>query len=235
MRSLKQICVLAAVWPLAGCDYMPDYVRALFGKPKVVEGKAYEKGEFIGTLDVRFLSSKSGDGQRIEMVQLLTPFAYKDSKGVVWEVPAGFLSDGASIPRDLWPLLGGPYSGPYRDAAVVHDFYCWSKSRKWEDVHEVFLEAAINRGTSVTLAQTMYAGILFGGPRWPAPSKTGELASKIVKAQVTPAPPSAPAPKTKTDKEIFEDLKSWIEKEKPTLDQIRKRVEEIRAQQTPKK
>lgn len=233
MRSIKIAGVLALSATLMGCDYMPDYVRALFSKPKVFTTKDYEKGQFIGTLDVRFLSTKSGDGQLVEMVQLLTPFSYKDSKGILWEVPAGFLSDGASIPRDLWPLLGGPYSGPYRDAAVVHDFYCWTKTRKWEDVHEVFLEAAINRGTSVTLAQTMYAGILFGGPRWPTPTKTGELASKIVKAQVTPSP--SPPAKQKTDKEIFEELKGWIEKDKPTLDQIRKRVEEIRARQTPKK
>lgn len=37
----------------------------------------------------------------------------------------------------------------------------------------------------------------------------------------------------KTDQEIFEDLRVWVEKEKPTRDQIRKRVEELRSLQTP--
>ncbi len=136
----------------AGCDYVPDYVRALF-QNKAISGKVYEKGTFKGDLDVRFMSVVSGDGKRVELFQLLAPFGYKDAKGVDWDVPAGFLSDGASIPVELWAVLGGPFSGPYRDAAVVHDYFCWKKDRKWEDVHEVFAEAAAKRGTPEVLDQ----------------------------------------------------------------------------------
>lgn len=229
MRLVLWGAVAAVSVGLTGCDYLPDYVRALLGKPRVIADKVYEKGTFKGDLDVRFLSAVSGDGQRIEMIQLLQPFGYRDSKGVDWDVPAGFLSDGASIPRELWALLGGPFSGPYRDAAVVHDYYCWTKERSWEDVHEVFAEAAAKRGTSESLTKLMYAGVLFGGPRWNF-KKSGQFQSPmpIIKAQTVPTP----APKAKTDKEIFDELKSWIEKEKPTLDQIRKRVDEIRKAQS---
>lgn len=160
---------------------------------------------------------------------MLTPFGYEDSSGVKWDVPEGFLSDGASIPEWLWAALGGPFSGPYRDAAVIHDYHCWAKSRKWEDVHKVFLEAALNRGTNESVAKSMYAGILYGGPRWPQP-KTGLLGSGVIKAQLAPAPSAntTPSAAAKSDKEVFDELKAWIEREKPTLDQIRKRVEEIR-------
>lgn len=37
-------------------------------------------------------------------------------------VPAGYLTDGASVPRLLWPLL--PPWGVYGQAAVVHDIVC---------------------------------------------------------------------------------------------------------------
>jgi hypothetical protein len=216
------------------CSRLPDYLRAIVCPPSVIDSMDFKKGEFIGLLEVRFFSTKSGDGHPIEMIQLLKPFAYKDSRSVLWEVPEGFLSDGASIPDYLWASLGGPYSGPYRDAAVIHDFFCYTKSRKWEDVHDVFLEAALNRGTSARLAQTLYFGILLGGPRWPSP-KSGELLRPITRAQVTPTPPSPPAPQpkggaTKTDAQIFEELKAWIEKERPTREEIRKRIEELRKQ-----
>ena len=35
-------------------------------------------------------------------------------------IPAGFMTDFASIPRALWPVL--PPTGPYGKAAVVHDW-----------------------------------------------------------------------------------------------------------------
>ena len=68
-----------------------------------------------------------------------------------------------------------------------------------------------------------------------------DLQGKLIYAQTTPSPlpksstPVAPPPSAarKTDQEIFEDLRVWIEKEKPTRDQIRKRVEELRSLQTP--
>ena len=224
------------------CELVPDFLQILLCDHDTIASLAFKKGQFLGPLDVRFMSVQSGDGYLIEMVQLLKPFSYRDSTGALWEVPEGFLSDGASIPEPLWIALGGPYSGPYRDAAVIHDYYCYTRSRKWLDVHNVFLEAALNRGTAEWKAKYMYAGILLKGPRWPDP-KSAALGRKFVYAQVTPSPappPSptpAPAPSTagKTDQQIFEELRAWIEKEKPTRDQIRKRVDELRALQTPLK
>lgn len=222
----------------ARCLLVPDYLQAILCTPDVIASLAFRKGEFRGPLDVRFMSVVSGDGHPIEMVQLLAPFSYQDSNGVSWSVPAGFLSDGASIPETLWVMLGGPYSGPYRDAAVIHDFYCYTKERRWEDVHNVFLEAALNRGTPEWKAQYMYAGILFQGPRWTI-QKSGQL-KPLVYAQVAPTPapakPAAPPPTAagKSDQQIFEDLRDWIQTAKPTREQIRQRVEELRKARTPK-
>lgn len=38
------------------------------------------------------------------------------------EIPAGFRTDGASLPRLLWPLLGSPFSPEIITAAVIHDY-----------------------------------------------------------------------------------------------------------------
>ncbi len=232
----------------ARCALVYDYVQPLLCTPEVIESLAYKNGKFEGTLDVRFMSVNSGDGHAIEMVQLLKPFAYKDSKGVVWEVPEGFLSDGASIPDNLWTVVGGPYSGPYRDASVIHDYFCHTKTRSWDAVHKAFLEAALNRGTPEWKARYMYAGILLKGPRWPEPKSTSlfggfsfaELFASSARAQ-TPTPPvvgAAPLPPSavgKTDAQIFQELQVWIEKDKPTLAEIRKRVEELRLMRLPQK
>lgn len=42
--------------------------------------------------------------------------------GIYVDVPHGFLTDGASIPRFLWGLL--PPWGAYGQAAVLHDWLC---------------------------------------------------------------------------------------------------------------
>ncbi len=246
--GLAGLVIGGRVWiarDAARCALVPDYVQPVLCTPEVIESLAYKKGQFEGTLDVRFMSVKSGDGHAIEMVQLLKPFAYKDSKGVLWEVPAGFLSDGASIPDNLWAVVGGPYSGPYRDASVIHDYFCYTKTRTWNAVHKAFLEAALNRGTTEWKARYMYAGILLKGPRWPDPKTTGlfsgfsfaELLVPSARAQ-TATPPAGAAPPPvaagKTDAQIFQELQIWIEKDKPSLDAIRKRVEELRVMRLPK-
>lgn len=219
------------------CSLVPDYLQAVLCRPDVIASLAFKKGEFLGPLDVRFMSVMSGDGYALEMIQLLRPFSYRDSAGRLWEVPEGFLSDGASIPEQLWIAVGGPYSGPYRDAAVIHDYFCYTKERSWEDVHNVFLEASLNRGTPEWKAQYMYAGILFSGPRWPSPRadlRRGFVYAQAVPAPGTPKPSAAPPPAGgKSDQQIFEDLRVWIETAKPSRDEIRKRVEELRKQRLP--
>jgi hypothetical protein len=52
---------------------------------------------------------------------LVAPLSYDDvklNKGVI--VPAGFVTDFASVPRGLWNFF--PKAGPCAPAAVVHDF-----------------------------------------------------------------------------------------------------------------
>ncbi len=223
MRRILIAATIISAIGLSGCDALPDYVKVLLGGNTLP--KNVLAGSYKGQVKVLFIEPKKADDRN---VQLLEPFGYKDSKGVDWDVPAGYVSDGASIPWSLWSFIGGPYDGPYRDAAIIHDYYCEKKLRKWEDTHSMFLEAAIKRGVPEATAQTMYAGILYGGPRWAAPlTKAQIIAQTESKGPVDTGVTKREA--TKSEKDQFEELKRWIETTKPTPDQIKKKVEDMRA------
>ena len=51
---------------------------------------------------------------------LLGKLVFKDANGEIWEVPAGYKHDYATIPRLFWPIL--PKRGNYDLPAVLHDF-----------------------------------------------------------------------------------------------------------------
>lgn len=80
-------------------------------------------------------------------------------------VPVGFITDFASIPRVLWIILT-PY-GIYGKAAVLHDFLyaTQSSTRKWCD--QIFLEAMKVLNVSFLKRRTMYRAVrLFGWRSW---------------------------------------------------------------------
>lgn len=54
--------------------------------------------------------------------RVLTPFSYKISETDWVTVPAGYLTDGASVPKIFWNII--PPWGEYGQAAVVHDILC---------------------------------------------------------------------------------------------------------------
>lgn len=99
-------------------------------------------------------------------IQLLNQVRFVDSKNVTWVAPKGTWVDGASIPQFAWSLVGGPLDGPYRDASIIHDVYCESRSRPWKQVHRVFYEGLLARDVPMEKALTMYAAVMKYGPRW---------------------------------------------------------------------
>jgi hypothetical protein len=99
-------------------------------------------------------------------MRLIEPFRFIDAAGTIWECPAGSIVDGASIPKMLWGLSGGPYTGKYRLASVPHDVYCETRSRSWEETHQMFYAAMLTAGMSETKASLMYSAVYHHGPRW---------------------------------------------------------------------
>jgi hypothetical protein len=103
------------------------------------------------------------DGRLMRVVE---PFGFLDPEQKRWPVPVGTKVDGASIPQPLWSLIGGPFEGKYRDASVVHDYYCDVRTEPCKAVHRVFYLAMRASGLSDQRAKFMYAAVYFAGLRW---------------------------------------------------------------------
>lgn len=138
-------------------------------------------GNGLGRYTGRLVLHPLVDGRRM---RVLEDFGYFDPKSLHWAVPPNTIVDGASIPRPLWSLIGGPWVGKYRDASVVHDYYCDVRTADWRSVHRMFYHAMLTSGVSLLRAKLMYAAVRHAGPRW----------SETATANVKLRPPISPQP-----------------------------------------
>jgi hypothetical protein len=124
---------------------------------------------------------------------LLNDVTFIDARGQRWTARRHSSIDGASIPQVLWSA-GGPYEGKYRDASVIHDYYCdeTPKSRRWTDVHRMFYEAMLVSGVGQARALVMYGAVYRHGPRWPDPGAAADA----------PPPPPPPAVAVSVDEDV---------------------------------
>lgn len=81
-------------------------------------------GRFLGRLNI---SVDPRLPRRERVWRLKSGFRYIDSAGNRHAVPAGAETDGASIPRFWWRLIGHPLSEQYIAAAVIHD-HLWRQA-----------------------------------------------------------------------------------------------------------
>ena len=122
-----------------------------------------------------FFGTYVGLPPRIELLadgrkaRLLAPLSFVQGDGTEWLAPVGSELDGASIPWPLWSIIGGPFEGQYRDASIVHDYYCVSRTRSWSDTHRMFYDGMRCSGVSEVKAKIMYYAVYRFGPRWPTP------------------------------------------------------------------
>ena len=79
-------------------------------------------------------------------------------------IPAGFITDGASVPRIFWSVCP-PMSGPFGEAAVVHDFLYSALgpevSKEFAD--DVLIEIGRSNGASIVECTLVYLAVrIFG-------------------------------------------------------------------------
>ena len=55
------------------------------------------------------------------------------------KVPEGYLTDGATIPKVFWSVIGSPYLPEYITAAIVHD-WCCDEKYDVEEMSDLFFE-----------------------------------------------------------------------------------------------
>lgn len=90
-------------------------------------------------------------------------------KEEVYHIPAGFKTDGASIPRFLWRLCGTPLDVPRIYAAIVHDWlYSGGKPGVTRaEADAIYRDILIALGVSRTRAYVEWIALrLCGGSHW---------------------------------------------------------------------
>ncbi|HTV53686.1 MAG TPA: DUF1353 domain-containing protein [Terriglobia bacterium] len=141
--------------------------------------EVHRSGVFYGTLKLQ----PTGDGVHMKVLEL---YSYKDAYGHILSAQPGFPTDGASIPRALWTVVGSPFTGKYVGAAVIHDVGCESHKYSWQVTDRMFYDAMLDLGVGNHLAKLMYYGVRLGGPKWEsvtlAASTEAELKAKIAES-----------------------------------------------------
>lgn len=105
------------------------------------------------------------DGRNWVLVEEFDYDVGAEGSGDTVHVPAGFVTDFASVPQFLWSIL--PYWGKYGKAAVVHDYLYSTHQKTKQETDRVFLEAMLVEGTPKSKAEIMYWAVrLFGFWAW---------------------------------------------------------------------
>lgn len=99
-------------------------------------------------------------------MKLLNDYRFEDPNKEIWLAKKGSTVDGASIPQIFWSIIGGPLDGPYRNASVIHDYYCITRTKGWHETHKVFYYGMRAADVVPVKALTMYYAVLAFGPRW---------------------------------------------------------------------
>ena len=98
------------------------------------------------------------DGHRFKLVQ---PLRYISNRGVPWNIPAGFVTDLASIPRIFWTIY--PPAGRYDRSATLHDWLCKNRFVTRKLANYLFRESMQSSGVGFFTRWTFWIGVTIYG------------------------------------------------------------------------
>lgn len=102
-------------------------------------------------------------------------------RGEFYHVPAGTVTDGASIPRALWLVCGHPMEVPRLYAALVHDYlYAGGDPEATrKDADDLYRDLCIALGVAKFRAFVEWAALrAFGGGHWQGNKQQQEKENK---------------------------------------------------------
>ena len=102
------------------------------------------------------------------MYFLLRPIAWRPDPGQAVkyqavDVPTGFVTDLASVPRPFWSLLRP--DGEYAYAAIIHDFLYWTQTRPREVADRILLLAMNDFGIEADTTTIIYSAVRLAGAK----------------------------------------------------------------------
>src|SRR5216117_1831908 len=212
-RIIQSLASLGVMATLAVCasDQEPAEVSGAEQSAPVESKWGYFDGEPV--------TKWNPDGRTMT---LLTELRYTDPQGFVWVAAIGSVVDGASIPRYLWSVMGGPFEGRYRNASVLHDCAYGERKRPWQDCDRMFYYAMRCGGVGATEAKTMYYALYKFGHHWKFPIKRAEpvkYEGELV-ARGEGIPRAIPVSPTE-----ISQARNWISNTNPSLEQIEERAQ----------
>ena len=184
---------------------------AMFGVTEAQENF----GRFTTSPKLEFIDEGPGKGRDMRLLEDLT---YIDPSGGAWTARKGFQTDGASIPQVFWSFVGGPFDGPYRNAAVIHDWYCDKMDKRWQDVHRIFYYASRAAGVGQIKAKILYAAVMVGGPRWGKGKSQCYASCHTTRGTIEKNGLTVLSPEV--SKERAQEIVDWVNKEDPSLEAI---------------
>lgn len=122
---------------------------------------------------------------------LTQPLRYQIPGGqAIVEVPVGFQTDFASIPRPFWSIL--PKWGKYGPAAVAHDFLYWDQRCTREQADAVLLLAMAESQVNPVHRALIYRAVRWGGAiGWKANRKDRAAGrERIIPSEFAPTDPT---------------------------------------------
>jgi hypothetical protein len=145
--------------------FAPDTTRA--ETPALSE----EQTKLVEWMDAATGVGKEVAGGVLSVTRFADAFWYL-TRGINWSpgqgqklpsvsVPAGFVTDFASIPRPLWTAL--PRDGDYVWAAVVHDYLYWYQTTTKDTADDVLNAAMIDFKIPDLERLAIYQGVHLGG------------------------------------------------------------------------
>src|SRR5437773_4766029 len=108
---------------------------------------------FLDKLELEYLDGKTW--------RLTSVFRYQAAAGNIITIPAGFLTDFASIPRGLWNVL--PPTSACGDGAVVHDYLYSTQPCTRAQADGILIEAMAVQGIGRLTRALVWAGVRVGG------------------------------------------------------------------------
>lgn len=130
-------------------------------------------GEFTGPLvydDAWYLDDGSftyaTHPKRMKKVKV--GFGYTDNSALNWEVTAGQLTDGASIPWYVRWLIGDKFLPEFARPSAVHDHYVTDahRVRPARATHRMFRDALEDEHVKDWKVRAMYTAVAVFGPSW---------------------------------------------------------------------
>lgn len=148
--------------PPAGGKLSKSHVKEI-PPPPVVMVVSYPGTSPIGN------AGKDSNGDRQWIVADSFTYRLLDTQYVI-SIPKGFITDLASVPRPLWPILA-PHDS-YMNAAIIHDYLYWDQRCSKSEADSVLRLAMHETPVARLPGWMVYRGVsLFGQPSFSANKK----------------------------------------------------------------